>query len=246
MAKFHFNFISKDSSFKLTPNDLKTYAALHPEHYITADFIESNVQPLGKIYNSLFDKYKNMPKEQQWDFLVLMHADVFLDVAHFINHIIECQEKYDVFGLCGTEVLNISNSPLNWFTGSAQTPNKRWGCVTHGELGNQTSFFSQDRRETTDHSVGCIDGLCMVFNQKAIESGIQFNEQLRFNCYDTQISLDALMNKKLQLGVIVEESLQHFSVGKSILEKDFLIDEFVLRKQFDFPIPENVSSAVPQ
>jgi len=45
------------------------------------------------------------------------------------------------------------------------------------------------------------------------------------------------MNKKLHLGVIVEPSLQHYSVGKSILEKDFIIDEMILRKQFGFPLP---------
>ena len=96
MSKFHFCIVSKDTSFKLTPNDLKTYASSHPEHYITADFVENNAQNIGKIYNSTFDSYKQMPDGKKWDFLVLMHADVFFDIAHFINHVIECQEKYDV------------------------------------------------------------------------------------------------------------------------------------------------------
>ena len=136
MAKFHFKLVSKDTNFKLTEDDLYAYAVSHPEHFITSEFVIDNRSPLGKIYNSTFDMFKKMPDDKKWDFLVLMHADVFLDVAHFINHVVECQEKYDVFGLCGTEVLNISHSPLNWYTGSSDHPNKRWGCVTHGELGN--------------------------------------------------------------------------------------------------------------
>ena len=234
MSRFHFCVVSKNQQFKLTKNDIEDYAKQHLEHSITANFVENNTENITKIFNKELKDLRFSNSSDNDYFLILMHADVFLDLSHLINHILECSEKYDVMGLCGTEVLNISKTPLNWYTGSSDVPQKRWGCVTHGELGNQTSFFSQDRIETTDHSVGCIDGLCMIFNKKAVESGLEFDERLRFNCYDTQISLDALMNKKLQLGVIVEPSLQHYSVGRAILEQDFLIDEKVLREHFNF------------
>jgi len=121
-----------------------------------------------------------------------------------------------VFGLCGTEVANVSQSPLNWYTSSNPTPGKRWGCVTHGELGNTTSFFSGDRESVTDHEVALIDGLCIVFGKKALESEMTFDETFMFDQYDTDCSLQALMKYGLKIGVIVEQSLQHYSVGRSI------------------------------
>ena len=75
--------------------------------------------------------------------------------------------------------------------------------------------------------------------KKAMQSGLRFDERLRFNCYDTQISLDAVMNYKLRVGCLVEPSLKHFSVGRSILTDDFLVDEKVLRDRFGLGIPPN-------
>ena len=42
-------------------------------------------------------------------------------------------------------------------------------------------------------------GLCIILTKKAIESGIKFDPELKFNCYDTQISLDAILNYKLKI-----------------------------------------------
>lgn len=47
------------------------------------------------------------------------------------------------------------------------------------------------------------------------------------------------MKKNLRLGVIVEKSLQHYSVGKSILSNDFLKHELDFRKKWGLDIPEN-------
>lgn len=185
MSKFSINIVSKDSNFKINEEDIDSYMKEHSEHVLKANLIANNKEHIGVIYNKIFGDYINTPDDEKADFVVLMHADVFFDLSHFLNHVEECKEKYDVFGLCGTEVLNISKTPLNWYTGSSDCPDKRWGCVMHGELGNTVSFFSGDRKETTDHSVGCIDGLCMVFNRKAVESGLRFNEEFEFNCYDT-------------------------------------------------------------
>jgi hypothetical protein len=41
------------------------------------------------------------------------------------------------------------------------------------------------------------------------------------------------------LGVIVEQSLHHFSLGKSILGDEFLQKEIIFRKKWNLKIPEN-------
>ena len=53
------------------------------------------------------------------------------------------------------------------------------------------------------------------------------------------ISFQAILKYDLKLGVLVEESLQHYSVGKSILTQDFLKHEIDFRKKWNLDIPEN-------
>lgn len=198
--------------------------------------INNNNQPLPKIYNKYLGETR---KNNDADFLIFMHADVFLDIKHLLNHIVECKDKYDVMGLCGTSILNVSQSPLNWWTASNPTPQAKWGCVTHGELGNQTSFFNQHSPDITDHEVACIDGLCIIFGPKAIQSEMMFDDQFIWDFYDTDISLQTILKYNMKLGVLVERSLQHYSVGRSILTQDFLTHEIDFRKKWKFDIPPN-------
>ena len=143
--------------------------------------------------------------------------------------------KYDLVGLCGCAKISVGQSPLNWFCGSIPYPNDRWGCVTHGELGGQVSFFSQHYPDVLDHEVACIDGLCIIFSRKAIDSGLRFDEALSpFDFYDTDISMQAVLKYKMKVGVIVRKELQHWSVGKSILTPGFLKNEEVFRAKWGF------------
>lgn len=194
----------------------------------------NNKTSIAKIYNKFLRGIRTAGEIP--DFVVFMHHDVSLNINSFISHLSSVKSKYDIVGLCGTETLNVSQTPLNWFTGSRLTPNKRWGCVTHGEMSNSTSFFSGDRADVTDHQVACIDGLCIAFGQKALQSAIQFDEQFMFDQYDTDISLQAILTYHLKLGVIVEQSLQHFSVGKSILSANFIEHEKDLRKKWNIEL----------
>ena len=230
--KILISIVSKDNNFSISPEILEKFKENHPgSDYILTEY---NLENITVVNNRIIEKSIS----EGFDYLVMMHADVEFDLDHFFAHMEECDGKYDVIGLCGCEKISISESPLNWFCGSRKYPGGRWGCVCHGELGNSTSFFSLDRKDITDHQVSCIDGLCIVLSKKAIEAGLRFDENLKFNCYDTQISFDAIMNLHLKVGVLVETSLKHFSVGKSILGNSFLEDEIILRNRFGFEVPK--------
>ncbi len=238
MAKIKFVFVGKDDNFSFTNEDASKFYQDHPEYTDDVQFyrIPNNSENLTKVFNN---ELRIERTDKINDFLVFCHADVSLDFDHLIKHMVECEKKYDIMGLCGCQKFSVSQSPLNWFTGSIPNPQHRWGCVTHGEDRNSKSFFSQDRSNVTDAPVACIDGLCIIFGRKPLETDIEFDENLRFNCYDTQISLDAILNYKLNLGVLVEESLVHYSIGRSILTKEFLTEEIELRKRFNLEIPKN-------
>ena len=164
-----------------------------------------------------------------------MHADVSFDPVGVMNQLENLNGKYDLIGLCGCARISVGQSPLNWYCGSIPYPGDRWGCVTHGELGGQVSFFSQHHPDVADHEVACIDGLCIIFSRKAIDAGLRFDEMLSpFDFYDTDISMQAVLKYGLKVGVIVRKELQHWSVGKSILSQDFLKNEEAFRAKWGF------------
>lgn len=232
MSKYTIAFVSKDTSFNM-PEDNEQFAHIAncKKHAIELMYFSNNTQPLANVYNQVLDK------SSESDYVILMHSDVICDMQHLLDHIEECKDKYDVMGLCGTSIMNVSQSPLNWWTGSNPTPNAKWGCVTHGELGNNMSFFNAHSPDVTDHKVACIDGLCIIFTKKAIDAGLRFDPLFTFDFYDSDISFQALLKYKLRLGVIIEKSLQHYSVGRSITTQDFLKHEIDFRNKWGLDVP---------
>ena len=232
MLKHRFVFVSKDSAFKVRREETAKLAAECP--MLRFDYVADNKSALADVYNIILDE------DVDSDFIYLMHADISLNFIGLAKQVETLDGKYDVMGLCGCAKISVSQSPLNWFCGSRPFPMDRWGCVTHGELGNQTSFFNQHSPDVTDHEVACIDGLCIIFTRKAISSGLRFDNKLgQFDFYDTDISMQAVMKYGMKLGVIVRKDLIHYSIGKSILTQDFLKNEVKFRNKWNFPPPPN-------
>ena len=237
MSKILIFIVSKDSNFAIDEFAVQDFYAKWPEYTESVKIQKelNNTVALPILYNKAINNAKN----EKYDFVVLMHADVSLSLVDLVMDIERCKDKYDLIGLCGCSKIDVSQTPLNWFTGSRNFKNDRWGSVVHGEIGNSLSFFNAHSPDVLDHSAACIDGLCIIFGPKALNVGLKFDERLHFNCYDTQISFEALLSKNLKLGVIVEKSLHHYSVGKSILTNDFLNDEVVLRRKYNLGFPTN-------
>ena len=227
--------VSKDSNFKLLQSD---FDKAHDIAEISVIYVENNTKTLPAVYNEyLREARKNI---ESIDNLIFMHSDVSFDVKQFISHLSQITNKYALIGLCGTSTFNVSQSPLNWWTGSNPTPYEKWGCVTHGELGNQTSYFSSHSPNVMDHEVACIDGLCIIFTKDALKSSMEFDEELgQYDFYDSDISMQALMKYKLKIGVMVCKDLCHYSVGKSIMTDAFLETELKIRQKWNFPIPQD-------
>lgn len=237
MSKWKFVIVSKNTEFKLSPDKFANVANLAE---IDISYVDNNTKPLAEIYNKYLE-YERGLNGSSWDYMVFMHADVSLDLGGFIKHVEKVSEKYDILGLCGTATMNVMQSPLNWFTSSRPTPDKRWGCVMHGELGNQMAWFSQHSPDVGDHEVACLDGLCIIFTKKIIlDRSIRFDPNVgEFDFYDTDLSMQAMMSG-LKLGVVVRKDLMHFSIGKSILTPHFLENELKFRKKWNLPLPPNL------
>lgn len=225
--------VSKNEDFKMSKEALeKGCDGVECEVVQVAD----NKDSIAKVYNKFLDEEK---KTLEHDFLVFMHADVSFNPDILLPHLRDDGVKYDLVGLCGTSHFSIGASPLNWWTSSNNDSLSKWGCVTHGELGDQTSWFSQHSPSTMDAEVACIDGLFIAMSRKAVESEMRFDEQYEgFDFYDTDISMQAFMKLKLKIGVLVQKDLCHYSVGTSILSPHFLENEAKFRKKWGFAPPK--------
>lgn len=227
-----FVVVSKDTSFKMPQERFDPAKELAD---IEVEYISNNKEGLPKVYNRCLAVERESYKH---DYLIFMHADVSFNAKSLIEHLAAVGDKYELIGLCGTSTLNVSQSPLNWWTGSNPTPYEKWGCVTHGELGDQTSYFSEHSPNVMDSEVACIDGLCIIFSRRALETDLAFDESIGdFDFYDTDISCQAVMKYKMKVGVLVQKDLCHYSVGKSILTPSFLDNEIKFREKWNFPIP---------
>ena len=227
-----FVVVSKDASFKMQREKFNTTI---PDVVVDVEYVSNNIDGLPTVYNKRLDEERASKKN---DCLVFMHSDVSFNIDSFASHLKMVAPKYGLIGLCGTATFNVSQSPLNWYTSSIPTSYARWGCVTHGELGDQTSFFSGHSPNVLDAEVACIDGLCIVFTRSALDTDLKFDESLgKFDFYDSDISCQALMKYKLKVGVMVQKDLCHYSIGRSILTPQFLDVEEQFRKKWNFPIP---------
>ena len=233
-----FVVVSKDASFKMPKDRFDLANGLAT---IEVVYVKDNKDGLPTLYNKFLAEERASKKN---DYLVFMHGDVSFNAKSFIEHLADVGPKYGIIGLCGTSTFNVSQSPLNWWTGSNPTPYEKWGCVTHGELGDQTSYFSEHSPSAFDAEVSCIDGLCIIFTRRALETDIAFDESLgKFDFYDSDLSMQAIANYKLKLGVMVQKDLCHYSIGKSILTPEFLDNELKFREKWKFPIPEESAVA---
>ena len=230
--KIKFLVVSKDSSFKMSKDK---FTDLSASDEVDFEYVPNNEEPLSIIYNR---ELRRERASRSYDVVAFMHGDVSFNGKAFIDHLKSLDGKYGIIGLCGTSTLNVSQCPLNWWTGSNPTPFTKWGCVTHGELGDQTSWFSEHSPNVMDVEVACIDGLCIMFCKQALDSEIEFDESLgKFDFYDTDISMQALVKYKLKLGVMVQKDLCHYSVGRSILTPSFLDTEEKFRAKWKLPVP---------
>lgn len=171
---------SQDGKFATDELSIADFYDKWPEYKDTVEIQKTafNKTPLPKLYNSILAEVR---AEHYFDFIVFMHADVSLSLVDLVMDIERCKDKYDLMGLCGCSKLSVSESPLNWFTGSRKFPDARWGYVRHGELGDSESFFSRHSPEVKDHAAACIDGLCIVFGPKAIASDLVFDEDFMWD-----------------------------------------------------------------
>ena len=172
--------------------------------------------------------------KDEYDYLILMHADVDLSIYDFVKHLVEVNGKYDIVGVAGTKKLFISQSPLTWFTGSHKFVDDRYGRITHNHDGMMLeSFFNRKKPDVTDTETITIDGLLMCLNKKTMQNEkARFDEQFTYDFYDLDFCINAQVNTDLKIGTFVQPTI-HNSLGKSVLSEEYLIPERKFRAKWN-------------
>jgi hypothetical protein len=229
--------VSKDGQYIFTDEDIAKANEALGSGFTFIKFDNKNNMKLTEIYNEYLDKYR---KEGGYDYVMFIHADVRFDIPGLVDKLDRTSGKYDIVGLAGCKEFDTYASPLNWFTGSNFKPYSRYGYVKHSANGNKAEFYSSHSPMVEDTEVAAIDGLCIIFTKSALESDIKFDPKFAFDQYDTDLSLECVVSRKMHLGVIVEKSLVHNSVGPSIMSKRFLSGEIELRKKWLLQFPKTL------
>lgn len=155
------------------------------------NFKGSNTDSLAKVYNKSIARAKN----DNCDAIVFVHDDVIINCNDVSKRIQQYLEKFDVFGLAGTNQITIKE-PVLWHLMSERK--HHLGCVahTHGEQYFYTSFGPIPGRAIL------IDGVFMAVNLHKLPDSVRFDESnpAKFHFYDLMFSLDCSLNK-VKVGV---------------------------------------------
>lgn len=231
MVKIHFVITDKEDKFLLCEDDFRNVQV--PGVEISYTFNANNTNPLCVAYNA---ELAIARLKGEYDHLVFIHGDVSFDVKEFVERLVALGDRYDMVGLAGTKKLDVSISPLNWFNGSRNSTNSRYGDITMSMNGNWTRCFYNENfdPEKKDVEVACIDGLCISFNRKMIEGEIMFDNALGgFDMYDTDISLQCILTYGYKVGVMILPT-RHTSIGPGIMSESFKEVERKFRDKWNF------------
>ena len=164
-------------------------------------FFSENKDGLSKVYNKALQTFVD------YDSIVYIHDDVYLEDAFFVDKIEDGFTQFDIIGVAGG-INPTLKAPVLWHI-----------MCGRENLRGAAGHFSKDRNQIHITSFGAmparvalLDGLFLAVNRsKALASNWKFNENYDFHLYDLASCIDA--NKcRLRLGVLPIH-LTHASPG---------------------------------
>ena len=188
-----------------------------------AYFFANNTKGLSKRYNEFLDHHG-----EDYDIVVFVHDDVYLDDGKIRQKLIAAHEQYDIVGVAGGVNPTIQEPALWHLMCGGFGPNLR-GFAGHYLPDRSIAITNFG---PTPARVALADGVFLSVNTKKIkQANWRFNENYTFHHYDIASCLDA--NKaKLKIGVW-PILLYHMSPGlRSLSNPVFLENQAKFIKEY--------------
>jgi len=207
---------------KSTPQDTVIYDSiqkLSKLYDIQYTFYTNNKIGLGELYQQVLDNNNSN------DILVFVHDDVILSDINIIDKLIHYSSQFNVMGVAGSKVVDITGSSLICWHNS---PKSSWaGYVIHPS--KQSSQYYCTAFGPAPTQVATIDGLFIAVDMEVCKNLTLFDKNFKFHFYDMDFSLTCYTNQ-LKIGVI-NTIIQHNSHGDGLLSEEYkIIQERFLEK----------------
>lgn len=168
-----------------------------------------NTQGLSQRYNEFIDYCKG-----DYSFLACVHDDVIVNDQLFFDKVID--SKFDLIGVVGgIEYV----PPVNWrerpFLWNHACNGRASGFVLHKHP-QRDDIFIPSSFGPAPSPVVWLDGQCLIFNKKALESGLTFSECFDWHFYDGDVCFSAIQ-KGLKVGT-APILVTHASCGQSMMK----------------------------
>lgn len=183
------------------------------------NIIENNKEGLSKCYN------KFLTEEYRDKYVIFVHDDVLIDDLFFEEKVLMAFEKYSIIGLAGSKTCDLSSQTPAWHLMSKRED--FLGEVAHSKDGNiwTTSFGPTDSRTLI------LDGLFLGIDvNKALETGLKFDEDFEFHHYDITMCLRA-NELKIKTGVFPLRVI-HFGLGDSMNSDEWKKSSEVFKNKY--------------
>jgi len=185
------------------------------EHNLYFEIFYNNTRGLSEVYNEAIEKYKN--KLYDYDIMVFIHSDVYINDCFFMDKLAEASKENDVIGVAGSSFFSIKNLPNTWHN----SPREYWsGFVVHPrEDKNESQLFCTNFGDSPKKVI-CLDGLMIACKTTIFNNDkIRFDNDFTFHFYDLSFSLICYINGlKLTTWPIC---LTHLSHGKGIISEEY-------------------------
>jgi len=197
--------------------------SLHKGCNITSAY---NARPLTIAYNEIL---KEIRDDKLIDYAIFIHSDVVIEDLYFLDKI--AKSEFDVIGVAGATAIDMRVTPLSWYNAAKDARDRR-GLVNHQYHDGRQYMSLYSNGTPLSSKCLCIDGVCMVMNRKAIDSGLQFDERFAFDFYDMDLSLQAVIDYKLNVGV-EPLYITHRSIGGGIMKDSYKVAEKAFREKWE-------------
>lgn len=194
-------------TFKSYEKISNTY--LNSEYYWSITTTINNDVGLPEAYNKKIENHIN----DGYNYMIFLHDDIWIYDTFIFEKLEEAFKKYDIVGLAGSSEFDITKNPICWHNSSRTT----WrGFVEHPQefpTATMNSFGPQG-------ACVVLDGLFLAVKTSKLREGLRFDEDFKFDFYDSALCLDAQLNYNCKLGT-APIHVKHDSHGEGIRKQSY-------------------------